>query len=136
MAELLVKAKKHWMDDLTFADLKELEPDQVNDYHARTQIGDVIVIKPDGWKWGKEECLPNFLIVKMPGVDVKEVEYLISSLFDVSVPDKPRLMKRRRYRIPDTFVSDKILDNKTSVFEVKSTLEKNTLISSVQDKVG
>jgi hypothetical protein len=32
-------------------------------------IGDFVVIMPDGWSWGSGECLPDFVIVKVPGLD-------------------------------------------------------------------
>ena len=37
--------------------------------------GDVIVVRPDGWVWGKEECLPNYIVVKLNGVPVEDVKH-------------------------------------------------------------
>ena len=47
MAELLIKAQDPW---------------RVTD--TGTRKGDIIVVCPDGWKWGREECLPHFVVVK------------------------------------------------------------------------
>lgn len=80
MAELLVRAKKHWMDDLTAEQVDKLPIDEKESYNARCQIGDIIVVKPDGWEWGREECLPTFLVIKLPGVNVSDVEHLTQPL--------------------------------------------------------
>ena len=37
-------------------------------------IGDVIIAKPNGWRWGKKECLPSYYIIKIPDLSVKEAE--------------------------------------------------------------
>lgn len=37
--------------------------------------GDVIVVRPDGWGWGKEECLPNYVVIKLEGVPVEDVKH-------------------------------------------------------------
>jgi hypothetical protein len=74
MAELLVKAKKHWMDDFTQAQIDELSAGQKESFLARSQIGDIVVVRPDGWEWGREECLPNFVVIKLPGVSIEEAK--------------------------------------------------------------
>ena len=48
--------------------------------------GDVIVVRPDGWEWGKEECLPRYIVVKLPGVkevDAKKYEEQLTETKDV-----------------------------------------------------
>jgi hypothetical protein len=44
--------------------------------------GHVISVQPDGHKWGKEECLPKFYIVKLPKVDVKDVQKYLEAKMD------------------------------------------------------
>lgn len=41
------------------------------------QQGHVVAIKPDGHVWGKEECLPTFYQVDLPGMEKKDLEYLM-----------------------------------------------------------
>jgi len=73
-AELLVKAKPHWMDSLKQDEIDKMSDMQKEHYNARSQVGDIIVVRPDGWKWGKEECLPNFIVVKVPGMTIEEAK--------------------------------------------------------------
>ena len=58
MAELLVKMVDAWGDD-----------------KARSMKGDIIVVRPDGWKWGNEECPPRFVVVKLKGVKEEDVKH-------------------------------------------------------------
>lgn len=44
-------------------------PDPVRDRAGRHQLGDIITVQPDGWTWGKQEGLPTFVRVRVPGVD-------------------------------------------------------------------
>ena len=85
-AELLVKAEDAW---------GKLE--------SRSRKGDVIVVRPDGWKWGKEECPPQFVVVKLKGVDVKDVKHYEHPL--MSNDEEPVMLKRRQYAI-DTAIVD------------------------------
>lgn len=66
MAEFLVKADGHWMDNLTQAQVNSLMAEQQIDYNARHQKGDIIAVRPNGWAWGNKECLPHFVVVKVP----------------------------------------------------------------------
>jgi len=71
MAELLILAREPWNNNL---DALKMSVDERERFYARTRKGDIIAIRPDGWKWGREECLPRFIIFKVPGVDVKDFE--------------------------------------------------------------
>jgi len=65
MAELLIKSS-----DTT-------NPDPVKDLRGCYKKGDVVVRKPDGWKWGKEELNKNkFYILRVPDKEVDELEFL------------------------------------------------------------
>jgi hypothetical protein len=81
-AELLVKAVDAWGNDET-----------------RSRKGDIIVVRPDGWKWGREECPPRFVVVKLKGVDIKDVKHYEQPLMDKTNPEKPVMLKRRQYAI-------------------------------------
>ena len=71
--------------------------------------GDIIVVRPDGWKWGKEECLPNYIVYKLPGLTEEEAKKYEESLTkEVSVTDEisketrteSQMVKKRKYNIP------------------------------------
>lgn len=98
MAELLIKANKHWMDDLTQAEVAKLT--DKDSYNSRSQMGDVVVVRPDGWKWGKAECLPDFIIVKIPDMSVEEAKKYEEPLNTPAKGDAaPKLLKYRKYQI-------------------------------------
>jgi hypothetical protein len=96
MAELLIKASPHWMDKLSYEEVIDKRA-----YNSRVCIGDIIVVRPDGWKWGKCECLPDFIVVKVPGTQLDN-EHLEESLFD----EKGEMLKQRKSSITEQTVSD------------------------------
>ncbi len=86
-AELLIKAEDAWGTD-----------------EARSRKGDIIVVRPDGWIWGKEECLPRFIVVKLKGVKVEDIKHYEQPLWVFEGVDelgnvKQRMLKRRQYSI-------------------------------------
>jgi len=65
MAELLIKAT-----DAT-------NPDAIKDLRGCYKKSDVVVVKPDGWKWGKEELnKEKFYILRVPDKAVEELQFL------------------------------------------------------------
>ena len=88
MAELLIKAVDAW-----------------GNLPSRSMKGDIIVVRPDGWKWGNEECPPRFVVVKLKGVKVDDVKHYEQSLMDTKDPEKPVMLKVRKYAI-DTATVD------------------------------
>lgn len=134
-AELLVRAKSHWMDNLTQAEIGLLIADKKitqESYNARSQIGDVIVVRPDGWQWGKEECLPNYIVIQIPDLKYEDAKKYEESLQDISDLKNPKMLKLRKYQI-----SQSVIDNakvqKKSIIEVKK-LDQNTFISNIIEK--
>jgi hypothetical protein len=113
MAELLVRAMGHELDKLSSADVEKMDAKTKAQYEARTQKGDVIVVKPDGWQWGKCECLPEYIIVKVAGTEA-ENKYLEESLIEYKFDadwnrDMPVLLRKRKNYI-DAKSVDKIAD--------------------------
>jgi hypothetical protein len=109
-AELLVKAEDSWGTN-----------------EARSRKGDIIVVKPDGWKWGKEECPPRFVVVKLKDVTVEDVKYLEQPLYDMSDPKNPVILKRRQYSIDKAIVDDCVKEVKGAK-EISTTLFNSKLI--------
>lgn len=151
MAELLVRAKGHWMDSLTDQhvgdravakyllanlaassdDLAKARASAVDDFNSRSQIGDVIVVRPDGWQWGKEECLPNFIVVKMPEMTFDEAKkYEDPLVIDVLIEGEliPKTLKRRKYKIPLSDVEEAKNSNgvlhRSKEQKIKNIIEK------------
>jgi len=55
-------------------DIDKLSVEKKQSYDARSQKGDIIVVKPDGWKWGKEECPPRFVVIKVPEIKYEDAK--------------------------------------------------------------
>lgn len=126
MAELLVKAKPHWMDSL---DPDKIDPALKGDYDSRAQVGDIIVVMPDGHEWGKAERLPNFIVVKVPDMkyeDAKKFEEPLLNLYDFN---QPIHLRDKKHAIPKTVVQQAIQDNQSVVEIDKSSFEKDILIT-------
>jgi len=48
----------------------------VLDIQGCSKLGDIIDIRPDGFCWGKAECPPIFIRIKVPGGSEKSYQYL------------------------------------------------------------
>lgn len=120
MAEFLIQAKPHWMDSI---DPDTLFLDQIDGYNARVQMGDIIVIKPNGWVWGREECLPNYIVIQIPSIDVKTAESFVQPI-SVTYPNTDpehigeevtKMSKKRRYALPKAYVQTFVSQGKSVV---------------------
>ena len=88
--------------------------------------GHVISIQPDGHKWGKEECLPKFYIVKLPKVAVEDVQKYLEPKMDIlSTTEEKPTIAIRKYK----------LDVANLPTLEKSTIEKDGVLTlkSVDD---
>jgi hypothetical protein len=88
MAELLCKAVDAWGDS-----------------PERSMKGDVIVVRPDGWVWGREECPPRFVIIKVPDMTLEEAKkyeqpLMVDDGVDTEGHPKQKMAKVRKYAIP------------------------------------
>ena len=99
MAEILIRAKTHWKDAWTLEQINKLAPEQKQSYEVRSQIGDIIVVRPDGWKWGKEECPPHFIVLKVPELKYVDAKKYEESLIDDKDPENPIMIKVRKYAV-------------------------------------
>ena len=138
MAELLVKAKAHWMDSLSQEEVDKLPPYKRQTYNARSQIGDVIVVKPNGWKWGREECLPNYVVVKIPNLkveDAKEYEYPLFGKIGVNEAGDPvaPVLKGRKHQIPKAVIDNAKQLSKSTI--VVDAAQKDSFIAGIIKKV-
>lgn len=62
MAEVLIKA------------IDATHPDPAKQARGCYRMGDPVVVMPDGHEWGREEGLPRFWLLRIPGVSVSQVE--------------------------------------------------------------
>jgi len=103
MAEFLIKAKAHWMDNLTQQQVSALPPLLQSTYAIRSQKGDIICVRPDGWTWGNAEVRPDYIVVKIPGL-VLDKDYEYPLLEEVGV-DEYEVRAKRKWCIPEAAVN-------------------------------
>jgi len=65
MAQILVR----WKDNF--------HPDPIIDRRGCYKCGYPVVVMPDNHIWGKMECLPDFVVVKVPDVPIEKVQKYI-----------------------------------------------------------
>lgn len=67
------------------------------------KTGDPVVVKPDGWGWGREECPPKFIVLKVPELSVEDGrQYVVSetqTVVDPEMGEREEVTRRRRYGI-------------------------------------
>jgi len=130
MAELLVKAQEPWNNDI---DTSKMRKNELTQFNARSRKGDIIVIRPDGWKWGREECLPRFIVVKAPGLDIKDAVKFESAVYEESIDEdgnpKFKLLKRRKYAF-DSFLLNSALRDSINSIEIS----KDIILNKIKEK--
>jgi hypothetical protein len=114
MAELLVRAKSHYLDKLSPEEVAKMTKEQLQSYNARSQIGDVIVVRPDGWEWGRCECLPEYIVVRTKETleEAKKYEESLSEQTEIDGKVESKMLKVRKYNISLAEVSKKSLEVK------------------------
>lgn len=128
--ELLVNAKSHWQDTWDMNKVASLSKEEKQTYDARAQIGDIIVVRPDGWQWGKEEGLPNYIVVKIPSISFEVAQ----KYEDVLKDETGKILKKRKYRIPQIVVNGWKLAGKsvTTIDLAEKAIFISTLIEKTQ----
>ena len=125
MAEFLIQARGHWMDNMSQSEINALSDSQKNSRDRRLQLGDIVVIKPDGWVWGKEEKLPRFIVIKAPGVDYDSVKHLRLPLVEGE-----NIKKRHKYKIPNAWLNQHMQD-----VVVLTPQEINWVLANIVEKI-
>jgi hypothetical protein len=110
MAQLLIKAQEPWNNDSPTAPTN------------RSRLGDIIVVRGDDHVWGREECLPRFIVVKLPNISEADAKHYEQSLMiqdglDEQGQPKMIMAKVRKYQVPPATVQTHI-DSSESVVEI------------------
>lgn len=122
-AEFLIQAKPHWKDEWGVQTVNKLSVEEKKSYDARIEIGDIVVIKPNGWVWGREESLPNYYIVKVPNISVEDSQYAIKSITEID----GTLLKKRRYKIPNQIINQLDANNGVMTYNLSSEVIDNLI---------
>ena len=133
MAEILIRAKGHWKDGIKKADYNALSEEEKIAYDARTQLGDIIVVRPDGWVWGSAEGLPDFVRVTVTGMTVEEAKQYEDSIneqyTDAQGNPSTRMLRFRKFFLKPTWVNTIISQGGTY------TIDKETVVDYIEQKV-
>lgn len=111
MAEFLIRAKNHWMDDVPQEVKDTWTAEMWGKYNRRTIKGNPIVVMPDNHKWGKLEGPPNSVLVKVNGMSVEEGRQYVEKLRDLSGVPEPEggaypIKYIRKWQISETVVDN------------------------------
>src|SRR6056297_845706 len=109
MAILLIKNSGHWMDKLTPKEVQARaykDPGFLDSYNARYRKGDVVEVREDDCKFGKKECLPSFLVIKVPGTKAEnmhlmepDTETISATKKDAETEEKTLLRRKHKFDI-------------------------------------
>jgi hypothetical protein len=121
MAELLIKA------------IDATHSDPVKDKAGCYKRGDIVVIMPDGHEWGKEERLPKFMVVKIPGMSVAEARKYIEGEINDTNPDNIITITRRKHSFLVDDTPSNIKDELNTKGEITVTWDE--IKGFVQDKL-
>jgi hypothetical protein len=81
-----------------------------------SKVGDIIVVRPDGWTWGDRECLPEYVVVKLPGVTEEYAKKYEEPLIEKTDADKTEVVRNRKFSIPSAEI-EKMVKDKESVIQ-------------------
>lgn len=130
MAEFLVKARANWMESLT--EQERIDRGLVDKYNRRGVIGDIIVVKPNGWKWGKLEGPPGFVVLKVPNMsmeDAKKYEERLTEIVEEDGKEIALTRKKRKYQLPSI-----VVDNAKNEVDGVLQLTKTNVVSQIITK--
>ncbi len=96
--EIAIRAKTHWMDTVNTMGWSQ---NQLDEKARVTQKGSPILLRPDGFIWGSAEKLPDYIIIKLPGVSKSQVKKYVNRLYG---SDSITVIKERPFKIPEVWV--------------------------------
>lgn len=132
-AELLVKAKPHYMDSYTQEQIDKMTVSEKQSYEARSQIGDIIAIYPNGIC--KENPSPNsdYVIIKVPNLTMEEAEKYKETITAKKEVAREITVLKSEY---DTLVKDGTLTEKGSSMMSFAKVPTITSTKSVETAKG
>jgi len=119
MAEFLIKASSaNWMDNTSKWTAKGVTQEK---YDGRSQKGDIVEVRKDGATYGRLECPPQYVVIKVPELDAEKVKSILEQrVYDITTVDSREVQTLRRkhaYCVPTTLVDNAIKDK--GVLELK-----------------
>jgi len=116
MAELLIKDRQHWTETASEEEKKKWTPHEKDKFAGVYRVGDIVEIRPDGY-WTTPGKSPGFNkkafgLLVIPGVPIKEVEFLLTKGKIKNKRGKEYHLKRK-YTLNSTALNFKSALNKT-----------------------
>jgi len=95
--------------------------------------GDVVEVRPDGSKYGKRELTDRYVILKIPGVDPKDLQKLVEILWigDERLGQSMEMYRKRRFRFPIEKL--KLADKTLLESKVTSAIAKIEFINTLSE---
>jgi hypothetical protein len=112
MCEVLIKA------------IGVTNPDPTKDRIGSYKRGDIVGVEEDGYEWGKEEGLPKFYLVKIPGLSVDVARKYEQMDMESDDPNYKTVYRRRRFHIPIDAVPVAIRNALTTTGQVTVTVNQ------------
>lgn len=106
---------------------------QASSNPAASEIGDIIIIRPDGHVWGNAECLPEYLVVKLPRVDYETVKQYKAAL-TLGTGNDAVIVKRRRWNVPVAWIKARVAEGNSVITITKNNL-KTQFIEKILEKL-
>jgi hypothetical protein len=118
------------MDAYTPAQIAAIPLKKQDSYRARSQKGDIIVVMPDGHVWGRVECLPEYIVVKAPGVTLADARQYAEPLYDNgAIVEDQKLIRVRKWHVPVAYVDAVIAAGGVA------TISRSVVLTRLQEKV-
>ena len=80
------------------------------------KVGDILVVRPDGFTWGLAEVLPDYIVIKIPGVTYEAAKMYEDQLtaddgVDPQGNPKTKMVRLRKYAVPLAYMQNAISKN-------------------------
>ena len=121
MAQLLVRTKNHWLDEVPKLIQLTWSQAEIDKYNRRSIRGDIIVVKDDDHIWGRREGLPDYVVVKISGLKVVDAKKFEDSLIINEVT-----IRNRKYKIPEATLNEAMISD--GVFEFSDEASFDSIV--------
>lgn len=89
------------------------------EYDMQLRRGQVVVIKPDGWTWGKKEGPPKFVRVKILGMPRDSLLRFLDPEARAITSDTGKVIQidhARRWMLPKSFIDSLVITNELGAY--------------------
>lgn len=100
----------------------------------RGEVGGIVAVRPDGHQWGKKECYPDFVVIKVPTLTYKDAQKYEGALWDITVSTAPVLKNKYRYWVTKTpALLEYVNTNQLSAYTTTNTIMVQTILDKLYE---